>query len=227
MFSPVVIVTARNEELRLGATLAALKQALPTSYLIVADDNSCDHTAAIAKDMGAQLVPNPDRPGKGQAASAAVAAIPAELRQPDQVFLFCDGDLGSSAARLTLLVEDVRAGTAEVSVAAFASSVGGGFGIALGFARRTILAYTGRELRAPISGQRALSAQALEAVTPFAGGFGMELAMTVTALRAGLAVLERELELEHRASGKSVAGFVHRGRQLRDFVRVRRTLRSP
>ena len=42
--------------------------------------------------------------------------------------------------------------------------------------------------------------------------------MTIDALRAGLDVREVELELEHRATGRDAAGFVHRGRQLRDLL---------
>jgi len=48
----------------------------------------------------------------------------------------------------------------------------------------------------------------------------MEIGMTVDAVRAGYQLCEYELDLEHRATGKSLAGFLHRARQLRDFTRV-------
>jgi glucosyl-3-phosphoglycerate synthase len=48
----------------------------------------------------------------------------------------------------------------------------------------------------------------------------METAMTIDAARAGIAVREVELDLEHRATGRDLAGFVHRARQLGSFVRV-------
>jgi hypothetical protein len=57
-------------------------------------------------------------------------------------------------------------------------------------------------------------------VLPFARGFGMEIGMTVDATRAGHRVVEIQLDLDHRATGKTLAGFVHRGGQLLDFVRV-------
>jgi hypothetical protein len=44
--------------------------------------------------------------------------------------------------------------------------------------------------------------------------------MTIDAARAGIAVGEVELDLEHRATGRDLAGFVHRGRQLLSFLRV-------
>jgi hypothetical protein len=50
----------------------------------------------------------------------------------------------------------------------------------------------------------------------------MEIGMTIDAARAGYRVCEVELDLEHRATGRTLAGFGHRGRQLMDFVRVYR-----
>jgi hypothetical protein len=98
--------------------------------------------------------------------------------------------------------------------------VGGGFGFALGFARWAIRRRCGARTRAPISGQRALTRGALEDVLPFAHGFGMEIGMTIDAVRCGRRVKEVELELTHRASGRTPAGFLHRARQLVDFLRV-------
>jgi hypothetical protein len=55
---------------------------------------------------------------------------------------------------------------------------------------------------------------------PFAAGYGMEVGMTIDAVRAGARVKEIELDLSHRATGRSAAGFAHRGRQLLDFARA-------
>ncbi|HLB21537.1 MAG TPA: hypothetical protein VK605_05470, partial [Solirubrobacteraceae bacterium] len=100
------------------------------------------------------------------------------------------------------------------------SRVGGGFGIALGFARWAIRRRCGLDTVAPISGQRALSEKALADVLPFAHGYGMEVGMTIDAVRAGHRVSEIELDLTHRASARTLAGFAHRGAQLLDFARV-------
>jgi hypothetical protein len=98
--------------------------------------------------------------------------------------------------------------------------VGGGFGVALGFARWTIRRLCGAETTAPISGQRALRVGALRATLPFARGYGMEVGMTVDAVRAGYRLREYQLDLSHRATGRTLVGFLHRARQLRDFARV-------
>jgi glycosyltransferase involved in cell wall biosynthesis len=145
----------------------------------------------------------------------------------DAVVLLCEGDLGESAGRLGPLVEAVRDGEADLAVAVFARKVGGGVGLAVGFARWAIRRRSGLTTVAPISGQRALGASVLRDVLPFAPGFGMEIGMTVDAVRAGHRVAEIELDLSHRATGRTLAGFVHRGRQLVDFVRVYRTRGEP
>ena len=134
--------------------------------------------------------------------------------------LLCDGDLGASAARLAPLVEAVRRDECDLAVAAFSRRLGGGFGVALGFARWAIRRLCGAETGAPISGQRAMRTDVLRAALPFADGYGMEIGMTVDAVRAGYRLREYELDLEHRATGRNLAGFAHRAAQLRDFLRV-------
>jgi hypothetical protein len=70
-----------------------------------------------------------------------------------------------------------------------------------------------------------MTATVLRAVHPFAAGYGMEIGITVDAVRAGHRVLELELDLEHRATHRTLSGFAHRARQLRDFARVYRSRR--
>ena len=211
-----VIVTAWNEADRLADTLRALKEAFPDARILVADDASSDATPHVVAQEGAELVRAPERLGKGGVANLAVERLRADGALPELVL--CDGDLGASAQHLPALVEALA--DADLAVASFARRTGGGFGIALGFARWAIRRLTGLEPAAPISGQRALTAAAAQAVTPFAPGFGMEIGMTVDAHRAGLRLTEVELDLEHRSTGKTAPGFLHRARQLRDFLRV-------
>jgi glycosyltransferase involved in cell wall biosynthesis len=214
-----VIVAARNEADRIGETLAALRGALPGAALWVADDASTDGTAEAAMAAGAQVVSRGRPHGKGANVGAAAEAALSGEPAPDLVLL-CDGDLGASAAALAPLVEPVERGECDLAVAAFSRRVGGGFGLALGFAGWAIRRRCGLETQAPISGQRALRTEVLRAVLPFARGYGMEVGMTIDAVRAGYRLREYELDLSHRATGRSFAGFAHRGRQLADFACV-------
>ncbi len=228
-----VIVTAHNEADRLPATLQALAAAFPGARVLVADDGSTDGSAEVAAAHGAEVVRSERNVGKGGAATlAAQRLLPdvagaGDAAGPESVILLCDGDLATSAEALQQLVEEVRSGRADLAVAAFQRRVGGGFGWALGFARWAIRRRCGFEAGAPISGQRALRAAVLPAVVPFAPRFGMEIGMTVDAVRAGFRVSEVELSLAHRATGRTLRGFLHRGRQLLDFVAVYLSRRRP
>lgn len=217
--SIATIVAARDEADRIGETLAALRRAMPEAVLWVADDASSDGTAEVAMAAGAQVVSRGRPHGKGANVGAAVQAALSTEPAPE-LFLLCDGDLGGSAAALASLVEAVESGDCDLAVAAFSRRVGGGFGVALGFARWAIRRRCGLETRVPISGQRAMRADVLQAVLPFAYGYGMEVGMTIDAVRAGYRLREYELDLSHRATGRSFAGFAHRARQLADFTRV-------
>jgi glycosyltransferase involved in cell wall biosynthesis len=219
----VVIVAARDEADRIIATLGALRSAFPGARLVVADDGSRDATAALAVQAGAELASEGHGRGRGKggAMTAAARSVLAGSAEPaTATVVLCDGDLGGSAGELRKLVEVVERGDCDLAVASFARSEGGGFGIALGFARWAIQDLTGTRLSAPISGQRALRGDLLQRLLPFAPRFGIETAMTVDALRAGARLAEMQLELEHRATGRNPAGFLHRARQLRDFVLV-------
>jgi hypothetical protein len=201
-----VLVAARDEEERIAPTVAALRERFPDAEVIVADDGSRDGTADAAEEAGA-VVLRLTRRGKGQALSAA------ERAAPPGALLLCDADLDGDLRPLAdAAPED------GIAVARFAERMGGGFGIAKAAAAVVILLRTGFEAEEPLSGQRFVSPRARQAVFPLAPGFGCETRMTIDAVEAGLPVVEVELPLAHRATGRDAAGFLHRGRQLVDAL---------
>ena len=214
-----VVVAAHEEAERIAATVAAVRAAFPGAAIWVADDASRDGTGERAMVAGAQVVTRRRAHGKGgnvtAACEAALSAVPAPAaRAPLRRRPGGERRAPRAAGR------GGRAGECDLAVAEFARRVGGGFGVALGFARWAERRLCGFEARAPISGQRALRAETLRAVLPFARGFGMEIGMTVDAVRAGYRVGEYEIDLSHRATGRDAAGFLHRAVQLRDFALV-------
>ncbi len=217
----VILVAARDEADRIGTTIDALKDALPTARIVVADDGSADGTSDLALAHGAEVVSRRRPHGKGGSVSAAAATVEplTELGDPP-IFVLCDGDLGASARELARLVEVVTAGECDLAIAAFSRRIGGGFGIALRLARWAIRQRCGYRAGAALSGQRAMRAEVLRAVVPFAPGYGMETRMTIDAVRAGFTVREIQLDLEHRATGRTLGGFAHRARQLVDIARA-------
>ena len=179
--APTILIAARDEEARIGETIAALRRELPDAEVIVADDGSRDRTALVAEQAGARVVRLPRR-GKGQALTVA------EREAPAGPLLLCDADVQGALAPLL-------ASAADLTVAAFAERQGGGFGVAKRAARALIRMRTGFEPREPLSGQRALSERARNASFPLAAGFGCEVGMTIDALCAGLTIRELELPL--------------------------------
>jgi glycosyltransferase involved in cell wall biosynthesis len=225
--SRVVIAAARDEADRVGDTFDALAAAFPGARLLLADDASTDGTPEVAMQHGATVIRRQRSHGKGGNVTAAAEAALSELIEgdPEPVFLLCDADLGPSAGELAPLVAAVEAGECDLAVAAFARREGGGFGFALRYARDAIEELCGFRAEAPISGQRAMRIAVLRDVLPLADGFGMEIGMTVDAVRAGHRVSEIELPLTHRATYRTLRGFAHRARQLRDFRKVARSRR--
>jgi len=199
-----VLVAARDEDAGIGETVRSLIEAFPEADVVVADDGSRDATAAAAERAGARVLRLP-RLGKGQALSLA------ERRLRPGSLLLCDADVQGDLRPL------VDAG-ADVTIAAFAERRGGGFGLAKLVARALVLLRSGFAAQEPLSGQRALSPAARRVCFPVAAGFGVEVRLTIDAVRAGLHVRELELPLQHRATGRDLHGFAHRGRQLLDAL---------
>jgi Glycosyl transferase family 2 len=199
-----ILVAARDEEQSIGRTIEALRSAFPEAEVLVADDGSLDGTAAAAEEAGAVVLRLP-RLGKGQALSAA------ERAAPPGALLLADADLVGDLASL----DDHGA---DLAIAAFEQRSGGGFGIAKGVARRLVELRAGVRQAEPLSGQRFLSFRARRAVFPLAPGFGCEVRMTIDAAHAGLRIREVTLPLSHRATGRDLRGFAHRGRQLLDTL---------
>lgn len=220
----VAIVAARNEADRVGATLDALGRILPGARLIVADDASTDATRERAMAHGAWLISRRKPHGKGgnvtAASEAAIGEFPGKA-----VVLLCDGDLGDSAGELLPLVHAVERGECEIAVARFAETEFGGFGFVSRYARRTVERLSGLRIQASISGQRAMRVATLRELLPFAGGWGLELGMTIDAARAGLRIAEIELPVADRPTPRTPAGFLHRARQLWDCRAAARSRR--
>lgn len=209
-----VLVPAHNESGRIGATVIAALAVPEVTRVVVVDDGSRDDTAEQAEAAGAKVVRLAFNVGKGAALEAGAARV-----ANADVIVLLDGDLADTAVQASTLLAPVLGGVADMSIATFPRPEGkAGFGLVKGLARRGIARMgNGFEASAPLSGQRALTAECLEIVRPFASGYGVEVALTVRALRAGLRVIEVPTTMAHAATGRDASGFVHRGRQ---FVHV-------
>jgi hypothetical protein len=214
----LVLVPAYNEAERVGATVAALRKLPGVAEVLVVSDGSTDDTAARALEAGAHCLDLPRNFGKGDALNAGLAALMERVADgitPEPgALLLADADLRDSAANLDVLLRPVLLGEADLAVADLPpQEAAGGFGLAMGLARWGIQRASGRRVNEPLSGMRAVRWSALPVLLPLAPGFGVEVAMTMDALRAGLRVIEVEVELRHASTGRDLAGVLHRGHQ--------------
>ena len=174
--------TTRSD--RIGATVRALLGAARTSPRSSWSTTArATRPSSVALAAGATVLRIPRRIGKGGALEGALRRLPA----PD-VWLLADADLGATAACLAPVLDTVLEDRADLAIAVLPPQAAGGLGTVRRFAARAILLLTAFEAEQPLSGQRAIRGAALEACRPLAAGFGVETAMTIDALRAGLRV---------------------------------------
>jgi len=220
-----VVVPAKNEAERVAATVRALLELPHLRRVVVVDDGSLDATARRAAEAGAVVLRHPRNRGKAAALTSGadrVAQLDAQARLDPSLLLFVDADLGDSAGATGVLVGPVRAGEADMTIAVLPPqrTAGGGRGFVVRLSREGIRRATGFLAAQPLSGMRCLTRPAFEAARPLAHGWGVETALTIDLLTAGLRVVEVPCELHHRVTGRDLGAQLHRARQFRDVGRA-------
>lgn len=225
-----VVISAKDESERIAATIRAARTLPEVDLVVVVDDGSADGTGAAALDAGARVLRHSRNRGKGAAMETGAEGVRLTEEHeavggavaPPRHLLFLDADLGPSAAGAAPLIEPVRAGSADMSVALFPPTRTrlGGHGFVVRLARNGIRRSTGWEPEQPLNGQRCLTRTAFEAARPLAPGFGVETGLTIDLLHLGHRVVEVEVPLEHRATGTDLRAQLHRIRQFADVGRA-------
>lgn len=95
-----VVIPAMNEEKAIGKVIAEIPNTV--SRIIVANNNSTDRTAEVAREHGAEVVDVPIA-GYGRACLAGI-----ELAQPCDILVFLDGDASDFPEQLVDLVEPIK-----------------------------------------------------------------------------------------------------------------------
>ncbi|MBD0380684.1 glycosyltransferase family 2 protein [Paenibacillus sedimenti] len=214
-----IIIPAWNEEHTISRTLRYLQESAELAWedelyyeIIVVDDGSRDKTYETAWPWVDKLVRHDRRRGKGAALQSGI-----EQARGD-VLLFIDADVQASAGHALVLTEPLLRQEADMVIAKLPrSGAKAGFGLVKGLASRGIYRLSGYQTGAPLSGQRALRADRLRELGSLARGFGVEVALTIDAARHGLRIVELDVPISHRETGRDWHGFVHRGKQ---FVAV-------
>lgn len=207
------LVPAYNEAATVALTIAAIFKIPQIRRVLVIDDGSADDTAARAAAAGAQVLRLARNRGKGGAVLLGASFVTAPY------IALVDADLGGSAEELSRLVPPVKSGGAAMSIASFPAKRRGGFGLVKKLAAWSIRRCTGQLMEEPLSGQRILRRELLQALSFPPRRFGLEVALTLDCLQQGRPVVEVPADLAHRERGREPASFIHRGRQGLDIMR--------
>ncbi len=208
-----VIIPAYNEAEKIVKTLEGLAVIPEISEIIVVDDGSEDDTAFLARTAGAKTISLLVNMGKGKAMLEGLKHV------QEDIIAFVDADLGETSAEVRKMIAVVLEDRADLAVARWSETEEGksGFGLVLGLARWGIYNLTGCRLVSSLSGQRVIKRKYL---ADLEDGFGVEVGMTVDCLRNGGRIKEIPVNMQHRKTGKDLPGFIHRGKQFADVLKV-------
>src|ERR1700753_2077016 len=132
-----VVIPAKDEAQRIRATVSAAAELPDVGLVVVVDDGSVDGTAPTARDAGAVVTRHARNRGKAAAMETGAEAVALldqqEERAEPRHLLFLDADLAASAASAAPLPQPVISGEADMTIAAFSSTVKlGGHGVVVG-----------------------------------------------------------------------------------------------
>lgn len=203
-----IVVPAFNEEAYLETTLWTLKNEDWYEQLIVVNDGSTDSTGEICDKYGDKIIHFTKNQGKSKALQAGWKLA------EGNIILCLDADLGETVTEAGKLLLPFHNSSIDAVIGVLPTQSKRGFGLVKKRAQQLIYKKTKHWIKAPLSGQRAFRRKFLPLLlSKHYHGFGVETAMTIDLLRQGATIVEVDVEMRHRQTGKSLKGFLHRGRQ--------------
>ena len=209
-----VIIPARNEEETLPLVLRDLNAMVPklegfSVEIIVVDDRSTDRTAQLARDLGARVVANPRRSGKGMALRAGFEAAGGDI------LAMMDADYSHRAEELPLFLQAIA--QEGVGLVIGSRVVGGSEEYhhirALGnvFLSGSLGLATGRYLSDALNGYKVFRRDVFTGFQYTSRNFEIEIEIVANALRKGYRILEVSSHERARAGGEMKSRVVRHG----------------
>jgi glycosyltransferase involved in cell wall biosynthesis len=210
MSDTLVFVPAWNEEQSLPAVLGELRAELPDADVLVVDDGSTDRTAAVANELGAEVLSL----GENLGLRAAIAA--GYRHAAEGGYAYCgrvDADGQHPVAELRRLFHLVRTDVCDVAIGSrFAPGDGyehdryeptAARRLGTGLLRSSMSVVLGRPFHDATSGMYAANAGAMPVLArPYTSG-APEVEAVLRLHEEGLRVLEVPVHMRERASGES------------------------
>lgn len=230
--SAAALIVAHNQARRIAATVRACRSIPGVDLVLVVDDGSLDNTQDLARKAGAVVVRQSHRRGRSASieTGAAVIAMRDEEGAVPRAILLLEAGVGAGATGAAPIVAAVLEHVADMAIA-LADGNYRSTGASAGAARKAIESRSGWSPIQPLSKVRCLTREAIETAFPLSRGAGLETALTLDVIEAGLTVTEVPCELRHRPprqAGRPLA----RASQYRDVMmaisarRIRVSLRS-
>ena len=209
----VILIPCLNEEITIGKVIHDFQDAIPEAKIIVFDNNSTDRTVAIARECGAEVIPEL-RPGKGHVVSSMFRKVDADY------YVIVDGDDTYSAEHVRKLLEPVMKEQADMAVAVrlaeyTATSFRPFHVFGNNLVRRLVNWIFKSNLSDIMSGYRACSRELVQSIPILSSGFEVETEMTIRILDYGFLIKEVPLPYRERPEGS-----VSKLRTIRDGFRV-------
>jgi glycosyltransferase involved in cell wall biosynthesis len=209
----VAVVPTYNEAENLPTLCRAIRAVLPEAGILVVDDGSPDGTAAIARELAAELgdLEVLERPGKGGLGGAYRAGLRAAIDAGAEICVQIDADLSHDPADLPALVAIVEHG-ADLAIGS--RYVPGGLTVNWPATRRWLSRWGNRYAAGVLglavndatAGYRAYASSALERMdieTVRADGYGFQVEMTHRLVRLGGRIVEFPITFRERRHGQS------------------------
>ena len=196
-----VLIPCYNEELTVAQVVSDFKEHLPMASIYVFDNRSTDATSAKAREAGAQVVPSP-RKGKGFVVQQMFDSIEADW------FIMVDGDATYPASHAQMLLSEAIANGVDMMVGKRVTpreELGKAYRPMHQFGNRMVCGLIGAAFGSPIqdvfSGYRIFNRSFAKTIPLRAGGFEIEVEMTLQALSKGYKVEERDVPYGSRPEG--------------------------
>lgn len=198
-----MVIPTYNEAQSIGRVLADIPAMV--EEVLVVDSDSSDGTAAIAREMGAKVLREPRR-GYGRACLTGLAAVNA----PD-VVVFLDGDYSDRPAEMPILLDPLRAGSADMVIGSrlAGARTPGAMAWHAVFGNRLaaglIASFSGVHLT-DLGPFRAVRYDALIALGLQEATYGWPVEMIVKGARRGLRIVEVPVSYHPRLGSSKISG---------------------
>jgi len=195
----VILIPCLNEEITIGKVIHDFQDAIPKAKIIVFDNNSTDRTAAIARECGAEVIPELS-PGKGHVVASMFRKVDADY------YVIVDGDDTYSAENVRKLLEPVMKEQADMAVAVrlaeyTATSFRPLHVFGNNLVRRLVNWIFNSNLSDIMSGYRAYSRELVQSIPILSSGFEVETELTIRILDSGFWIKEVPLPYRERPEG--------------------------